>query len=203
MRAFGSCAQCHSLHPGVQIGEPSLAGAFGHEAGGLAGFERSSSAPVSSHIGWDAQTLDAWLADPTRFVQGTYMHIRGIDDAQTRANLFALLRLAGPDGPTDAAAKAPEVMQPDLKTQPLERHVRAITYCRDTYHIATADGRTRPFWENSLRFKTDHSINGPLPGQPVVMPAGMQGDRASVVFPDPEEITGIIQPARPAKGGPK
>lgn len=203
VRAFGACAQCHSLPPGVQMTGPSLAGVFGREAGSLAGFDRYSSALASSHIVWDAQTLDAWLVDPTRFIPDTYMRIRGIDDAQTRANLIALLRLAGPDGPMGVAAKAPEVTQPDLKTQPPALQVRAVTYCGDTYRVATADGRTRPFWENNLRFKTDHSANGPLPGQPVVMPAGMLGDRASVVFSDPEEITRIIQRACPAQGGPK
>lgn len=180
---------------------PSLAGVFGRKAGSVAGFDRYSSALASSDVVWDAKALDAWLADPTRFIPGTYMRIRGIDDAQARANLIALLRLAGPDGPTGAAAKALEVTRPDLKRQPPALQVRAIADCRDTYRVTTADGRTRPFWENNLRFKTDHGADGPHPGHPVIVPAGMLGDRAEVVFSGSQEIASIIKHACPEQGG--
>jgi len=53
--------------------------------------------------------------------------------------------------------------------------------------------RTVPFWEFNLRFKTDSSRLGPATGTPVLVPAGMQGDRASVVFSSPAEIGRLIE----------
>jgi cytochrome c len=121
------------------------------------------------------------------------MTVQAIDDPQARADIIAMLRLAGPDGPTGAAASAPEVMDPDLKTQAASRQVRAIKYCGDTYRVTTEDGRTRAIWERNLRFQTDQSARGPKPGAPVIMPAGMMGDRASVIFAAPDEISGFIR----------
>ena len=58
--------------------------------------------------------------------------------------------------------------------------------------IATADGKTRDFWERNLRFKTDVSADGPQKGAPAIVPAGMMGDRADVIFASPDEISGFI-----------
>jgi hypothetical protein len=49
---------------------------------------------------------------------------------------------------------------------------------RDTYKVATADGKIRDFWERNLRFKTDVSDEGPQKGMPALVPAGMMGDRS-------------------------
>ena len=70
----------------------------------------------------------------------------------------------------------------DLKKAGKERRVIAIRHCGDAYHVTTESGRTVPYWEFNLRFKTDSSPNGPKGGKPVLAPAGMQGDRAQVVF---------------------
>jgi cytochrome c len=48
-------------------------------------------------------------------------------------------------------------------------------------------------WERNLRFKTDVSRDGPQPGVPALVPAGMMGDRADVVFASPHEISGFIR----------
>ena len=71
--------------------------------------------------------------------------------------------------------------------------VKTITYCHDTYRVTTADGKTRAFWERNLRFRTDSSKDGPEKGAPAITPAGMMGDRASVIFAAPEEINKIIE----------
>ena len=70
---------------------------------------------------------------------------------------------------------------------------QAIQYCGDTYKVTTADGKTRDFWERNLRFKTDSSNDGPEKNAPALIDAGMMGDRADVIFADPQEITPIIK----------
>ena len=82
---------------------------------------------------------------------------------------------------------------PNLKTLEPNMLVKAITYCRDTYRVTTADGKTRAFWERNLRLKTDSSKDGPLSGAPALLSAGMMGDRADVIFAAPEEISKAIE----------
>jgi cytochrome c len=81
---------------------------------------------------------------------------------------------------------------PNLKNLEPSKQVKTITYCRDTYRVTTADGKTRAFWERNLRFMTDSSQDGPEKSAPAIMPAGMLGDRAAVIFAAPEEITKMI-----------
>ena len=190
---FGLCAACHSLRPGVNMTGPSLAGILGRNAGSLTNFRRYSAALAGSGVIWDEQNLDAWLADPAGFIPGNRMTIRGIPDGKMRADIIAVLRLAAPDGPIGAAASAPEASEPDLKSQPPARQVRAIGLCGDRYRVTMADGSTAEFWERNLRFKTDQSTRGPKSSAPIIMPAGMQGDRASVIFAAPQEISDLIR----------
>lgn len=81
----------------------------------------------------------------------------------------------------------------DLKAAPAEGQVASIQHCADTYTITTADGKTNKIWEFNLRLKTDSSADGPFPGKPVVVGAGMRGDRASVIFASPVEISAAIK----------
>ena len=71
--------------------------------------------------------------------------------------------------------------------------VSAIRYCKDSYFVSTEDGTSHSFWEANLRFKSDSSDLGPTRGPPVILPAGMMGDRASVFFSDPAEISSFIK----------
>jgi cytochrome c len=194
-RAFQVCMACHSLRPGVNLTGPSLAGVWGRAAGSLQSFRRYSPALRQSGVAWNEQTLDAWLAEPGDFIPNNRMTIQGIPDANTRVDLIAFLRLAGPNGPTGIAASLPEATEPDLKSQPAKRQVRAIQLCGDTYRVATGDGATAEYWERNLRFKTDSSAQGPTPDAPAIMPAGMLGDRATVIFSRPEEINAFIKRA--------
>lgn len=194
-RAFRACVACHSLAPGQHRTGPSLAGVVGRKAGAAAGFRRYSPALRASGVVWSAATLDAWLANPQAFIPGNRMTFRSLPDAQARADLVAYL--AQPD--QGSAAGQPGGMMgmggadlPDLKTLGPKHRVTAIRHCADTYEVATADGTTEPFWEMNLRFKTDGSQRGPEPGKPVIVGAGMMGDRASVVFASPAEISPFI-----------
>jgi cytochrome c len=83
--------------------------------------------------------------------------------------------------------------KPPLKTAEPASRVTAIRYCGDTYEVTTADGASEPFWEFNLRFKTDGSDRGPHPGEPVIVGTHMMGDRASVVFAAPKEISAFIK----------
>ncbi len=85
----------------------------------------------------------------------------------------------------------------DLKKAPSQAQVASISYCRDTYTVQTMAGATYKFWEFNLRLKTDSGNYGPHAGKPVIVGAGMQGDRASVVFATPGEISSFIKQACP------
>jgi cytochrome c len=82
---------------------------------------------------------------------------------------------------------------PDLKHLSPAQVVKAIRHCRDTYRVSTLAGEEIAFWEFNLRFKTDTSPAGPQKGLPVLMPSGMRGDRAQVVFSSPGEISQAIK----------
>ncbi len=190
---FGQCVACHSVEPGVHLTGPSLARAWGRRAGTVEGFTRYSDPLKHADIIWDAATLDRWLEDPQTVVPRNLMTFPGLKDARQRADLIAYLKAVAagqappPGGGMMASARA------DLKTLGAERRVRAIRHCGDGYHVTTEDGQIVPFWEFNLRFKTDSSRLGPSKGRPVLLPAGMQGDRASIVFASPEEISRTIE----------
>jgi len=197
---FSACAACHSLAPDRNMTGPSLAGVWERKAGNLKSFERYSPALKASAIVWDERTLDAWLTSPSHFIPDNRMTFAGMSDAGQRADLIAFLKAASSGQAPTAAEGQPGGMMSgmaphfqDLKALGPDRQVEAIRYCHDTYRVMTADGRTADFWEANLRFKTDSSNTGPLEGKPVILPAGMMGDRASVFFAAPEEMSAFIK----------
>jgi cytochrome c len=200
-RLFRACAACHSLEPGQHRTGPSLAGVFGRKAGTAEGFRRYSPALKAAEVVWNEVTLDAWIADPQALIPGNRMAFRGLPDAQARADLLAYLAQAEPqtaEAPRGGGMMGMGADMPDLKTLGPEHQVTAIRHCGDTYDVATADGTNEPYWEFNLRFKTDGSELGPAPGKPVIVGAGMMGDRASVVFASPTEISPFILEECPA-----
>lgn len=80
-----------------------------------------------------------------------------------------------------------------LAEAPLDQQVEAITYCDGVYRMVTKEGSPIDYPEFDLRFKTDASEDGPAPGIPVVINAGMRGDRGFVVFASPSEISAFIE----------
>lgn len=95
-RMYILCQSCHSINEGGinKIG-PNLYGIVGQPAGEVEGFVFSASL-LQSGLVWDAETLDAWLANPSRLVPGTTMVFGGIPGAQQRAALIAYLQESGP-----------------------------------------------------------------------------------------------------------
>jgi len=203
-RVFNACAQCHSLEPDRNMTGPSLAELWNRKAGSVASFPRYSPALQSSNVVWNDKTLDEWIKDPQHVVPGNQMTFPGVKDAQQRSDLLAFLKQATQAGraPSPRSAQQNGPMggmmggggDPNLKSLDPEHRVQAISYCRDTYRITTADGKMHAFWERNLRFKTDASENGPQKGAPALVVAGMLGDRADAIFAAPEEISGLIKP---------
>jgi len=201
-RLFAQCAACHSVVPGEHMTGPSLAKIWEKKAGRVDGFSRYSEALKRADVVWSEATLDAWLVNPEKLLPGTSMTFPGIKEAKDRQDVIAYLRAV-------SEGKAPQGQQGgrgmpgmhrenlDLRKAPAGGLVTAITHCGDTYTVGTADGKRQKIWEFNLRFKTDSSKLGPLPGKPVAVGAGMQGDRASVVFASPKEISEFIKPSCP------
>ncbi len=104
-KVFRKCAACHSLEAGRSKIGPSLAGAIGRAAGSLPDF-RFSSALSQSGLTWNQQTLDAFLADPSKAVPGTRMVFPGLTNAEDRAAVIAYLA-AAQAGPASSSSEAP------------------------------------------------------------------------------------------------
>jgi cytochrome c len=201
-RVFGACAACHSLQPDQNMTGPSLADVWNRKAGSSSSFSRYSPALKSANIVWNDKTLDEWINDPQHVVPGNQMTFEGIKDARQRADLLAFLKEATQKGGSQVAQQGGPMggmggmmgggQVPNLKKlEPADR-VQAITYCKDTYTITTANGQAHKFWERNLRIKTDASGDGPEKNAPALINAGMMGDRADVIFADPSEISPFI-----------
>jgi cytochrome c len=200
-RVYRACVACHSLEPNRNMTGPSLAEVWNRKAGSLASFPRYSPALKSSGIVWTDATLDEWIKDPQHFIPGNTMTFAGMQDARQRADLLAFLKEATQPGHAPKTAQGGNQVGgmmmgggavPNLKKLDPEDRVQSINHCGDTYKVATADGKIRDFWERNLRFKTDVSEDGPQKGAPALVGAGMMGDRADVIFANPEEISGFI-----------
>lgn len=74
-----------------------------------------------------------------------------------------------------------------------DQQVEAVTYCDRVYRVVTKEGEPLEYREFDLRFKTDAGPDGPRPGTPVVIPAGMRGDRGFVIFASPGEMSESIR----------
>lgn len=195
-QVYRACAACHSLIPDRNMTGPSLAGVWERKAGSLKSFERYSPALKASNVVWDENTLDRWLKSPAQYIPNNHMTFAGIPNAKQRTDVIAYLKEASAGKKTVAGGQVAAGMASqfqDLKKLGPDHQVEAIRYCHDTYRVTTADGKTADFWEANLRFKTDSSDTGPPSGKPVIVQAGMMGDRASVFFVAPEEIGTFIK----------
>ena len=81
----------------------------------------------------------------------------------------------------------------DLKKVPADHQVKAVRYCKGQYEVQLKDGSARELKEFDLRFKTDSSSDGPEPGSPVLIKAGMAGDRSFLIFSGPDEMKDFVK----------
>ena len=85
------CKACHSLNAGgPNMMGPALFGFFGKEAGAQAGFAYSPAIRAAEFV-WTPRALDAWLAQPGRFLPGNRMAFGGVANQQDRDDLIAYL----------------------------------------------------------------------------------------------------------------
>jgi cytochrome c len=200
---FQACAACHSTAPGQHMTGPSLAKIWQHKAGTVEGFSRYSESIKHVNLVWNAETLDRWLSNPEALIPGTSMTFQGLRDSKDRRDVIAYLKAVAEGKPLATAQRGGGMMmnmQPakvNLKDAPPKGQVAAISHCGDAYTVKTADGGVEKVWEFNLRFKTDTSELGPRPGKPVIVGAGMQGDRAAIVFAAPAEISVFIKESCP------
>jgi cytochrome c len=199
-RIFNACGACHSLQPGKSMTGPSLSAIWDKKAGSDPSFARYSDALKSANVVWDDNTLDAWVTNPQLVIPGNEMTFPGVKEPQQRLDLLAFLKDA-----TKPGAKVAEAPQggmggmmgggqaPNLKKLDDEDRVQSVAYCKDTYIVATADGKKRKFWERNVRLKTDSGEDGPASGAPALVGAGMMGDRADIIFASPDEIGKFVK----------
>jgi len=85
------CRACHSLEKGGSnlIG-PNLHGMFGKPAGRIEDFDYSEAFSGAGFV-WTPRALDAWLAQPARFLPGNRMSFAGVMDEGARNDLVAYL----------------------------------------------------------------------------------------------------------------
>ncbi|WP_170406522.1 c-type cytochrome [Ruegeria arenilitoris] len=93
-KVFRKCSACHKLEEGANGTGPYLYGVVDRPVAAAAGF--GYSAAMQSHGGnWTPEELDAFIANPKGYIQGTSMSFAGLKKAQERADLIAYLQTIG------------------------------------------------------------------------------------------------------------
>lgn len=85
------CKACHTIGKGgVNMVGPNLYGFFGKPAGSADRYPYSAALQESDFV-WTPRALDAWLAQPARFLPGNRMSFPGVSRASDRADVIAYL----------------------------------------------------------------------------------------------------------------
>lgn len=198
--AYQACVACHALEPGLHLSGLSLADILGRMAGTAQNYVRYSQGLKEAGFEWNEAALDGWLENPRAMIPDTYMAFKGIPDAGVRADLIAFLRIGGKDGGKQAVADGliPTAWlrggAPDpIHDAPPEARIAEIRHCGDSFFITTEAGGVTPFWEKNVRLKIDSVETGPPPGVPVMLGAGMGGDRVSVIFASLADLQSFVK----------
>ena len=103
-----------------------------------------------------------------------------------RTLLASLLMVAAP------ILVGPEAVATPLRNLASDQVVERIGYCKGEYTVTMANGARHSYKELNLRFKTDSSRDGPEVGKPALLPAGMRGDRAQVIFSGLDDLKRLL-----------
>lgn len=106
-QVFKKCAACHTINQGGANGiGPNLYAVMGESiATGRGGYAFSDALKAVGGT-WTFEQMDAWLASPRRFADGTKMSFAGLSDPMDRANLIAYMNAQGSNLPLPAAPAA-------------------------------------------------------------------------------------------------
>lgn len=88
---YARCAACHDLNTGATRLGPSLKGVVGRTSGTMPNFNYSEALKDKAVV-WNPQTLDAFLAGPSKYVPGNRMAFPPLANPQDRADLIAFLK---------------------------------------------------------------------------------------------------------------
>ncbi|MGB3166596.1 MAG: c-type cytochrome [Alteraurantiacibacter sp.] len=145
---FAKCQSCHTIAQGGPAGiGPNLYGVLGQPIAGKGGFSYSSALSGKGES-WTYENMDAWLASPRGFANGTSMSFAGLGSAEDRANVILYLRAngGGPDLPTPEAA--PEGEDGETTDAPGEGPGAVAGEEPDAAEAAGAMGDEQPVAEN-------------------------------------------------------
>jgi len=148
-----------------------------------------------SGITWNASTLDKWLTNHDAFIHGTSMMFPGLRSSRDREDVIAYLHAVSEgkaptissgdgrwdDGRAKGRSEARPTRGPGHKTQPLRRHL----------HGEHRRWQSRKGVGVQLAPEDRCQPPGAARGKPVIVGAGMRGDRSSVVFAKPSEISTV------------
>lgn len=98
-----ACSQCHQLTPGLNKKGPQLLNVYGAPAADLEDYNYSQSLRDSGWI-WNAETLDPYIADPTKVLPESKMLSDPMPDASERTDIIAYLSTLRAPVPTDPNA---------------------------------------------------------------------------------------------------
>lgn len=87
---YARCAACHDLNTGATRLGPSLKGVVGRTSGTMPNFNYSQALKDTAVV-WNAQSLDAFLSGPSKYVPGNRMAFPPLASPQDRADLIAFL----------------------------------------------------------------------------------------------------------------
>ncbi|MCC2602636.1 c-type cytochrome [Sphingopyxis yananensis] len=104
---FAKCSACHTINQGGANGiGPNLWGALGKTHGHVAGFAYSD-ALKSVPGNWTFEGMDAWLASPRKYANGTKMSFAGLSNPEDRAAVIVYMNNQGSNLPLPAPEAVP------------------------------------------------------------------------------------------------
>lgn len=93
-KVFKKCKACHVVDEAKNKVGPHLVNIYGRTAGSVEGYKYSKAMLAKGEEGlvWNEETLDAYLANPRKYIPKNKMTYRGIKKDSERADLIAYLK---------------------------------------------------------------------------------------------------------------